>query len=457
MSRTIIVDPFTRISGFLEVSTTVDDADTVVDAKVGGLLIRGFEKMLENKSPYDAVYMTERICGICSAAHAHGASMALENILKSKISLYSIYIRDLIQGFDLMQNVIRHFYLFLVPDYVQIEGLSPISDAGFDDFRIPKEKSDKIIQNYERSNLYARLAHEAVALLGGKIPHIHGILPGGVTTEMDEYKLAKLKSILFSVNEFCVYSMQEDLNTIATYYNDYFEKGKSYGNYMSFGYFDDYEDNSITHVKSGVMINGKLQTLNTALITENLDYAYYEGNGIENKNNELNNLVIQTSKEKAYSYIKAPRYMGMAMEVGPLARMMISGEYTRGNSTMDRNTARIKESIKVLKILDKILDKVESGTEKLKVLSVFPDGIGSGFKEAPRGSLAHYLTVKNNNIVKYDIITPSGWNLSPKDDKGVYGVAEKALLGTKLSTKNKALELGRIVRSFDPCVSCATH
>ncbi len=80
MGKTITIDPITRISGFLEIKVKVED-NIIVDGKTSGLLFRGFEKMLEGRPPLDAIYFTERICGICSTAHAMTSTLALENAL----------------------------------------------------------------------------------------------------------------------------------------------------------------------------------------------------------------------------------------------------------------------------------------------------------------------------------------------------------------------------------------
>lgn len=82
---------------------------------------------------------------------------------------------------------------------------------------------------------------------------------------------------------------------------------------------------------------------------------------------------------------------------------------------------------------------------------------GKGLLDTVRGSLGHWINIEDKKIMNYDIITPSGWNLSPQDSKGVKGVLEKALIGTPIYDTEHPVEIGRIVRTFDPCVSCATH
>ncbi len=82
---------------------------------------------------------------------------------------------------------------------------------------------------------------------------------------------------------------------------------------------------------------------------------------------------------------------------------------------------------------------------------------GSGLTEAPRGALGHWLQVGNSTVAKYQVVTPTCWNLSPKDDNGQRGPMEQALIGVPVANVDKPIEVLRIVHSFDPCLDCATH
>ena len=128
MSEKIVINPITRISGFMQIEVTIEK-NIVVDAKTNGHLFRGFEEMLKGRSPFDAIYFTERICGICSTAHGFVSSIAVENALGVQPDNNSNIIRQLMHGCEFLQNHIRHFYQFTIPDYAQIE-VSPAKDPG---------------------------------------------------------------------------------------------------------------------------------------------------------------------------------------------------------------------------------------------------------------------------------------------------------------------------------------
>jgi len=162
-------------------------------------------------------------------------------------------------------------------------------------------------------------------------------------------------------------------------------------------------------------------------------------------------------KNGGYTWIKAPRYGGIPMEVGPLARMWLSGEYTRGISTMDRTIARVLEANKIATIMKRFLEIIKLQPANQRAYEIPEEGYGVGLRGTTRGALGHWISIKDKKIDNYTIITPTTWNLSPTDSNGVKGVVEKALIGTYIDDIEKPVEIGRIVRSFDPCVSCATH
>ncbi len=457
MGKTITIDPITRISGFLETKVEVEE-NTIVNAETSGLLFRGFEKMLKSRQPLDAIYFTERICGICSAAHALASTAALEDALKVQVSINDLYIRDLMHGFELMQNHLRHFYNLTIPSYVKMPDIKPLYSQQYSDYRLPEQLNKKISESIQ----YSRLAHEGLATLGGKAPHTHGIhthgiFVGGVTVNIDSYKLIKVKSIIAALKQFINDFMIEDVYTISKYYPDYFEKGKAYGDFMSYGLFYKYTDKEISYVKPSVLINGQKSNLDSNKITENILHTWYVSDKETEKPNEDTEDSINLSKKGGYSFIKSPHYDGYSMEVGPLARLILAGEYTGGSSCMDRNIARVLETKKVIEIMEKLSQRIQLLPNNQKVYDIPDQAFGVGLIDTTRGALGHWVKIENKLIKYYNIITPTVWNISPKNAEGRPGVGEKSLIGTKINNVKEPVEVGRIIRSFDPCVSCATH
>ena len=188
-----------------------------------------------------------------------------------------------------------------------------------------------------------------------------------------------------------------------------------------------------------------------------------------------------------YSWLKAPRYGGLALEVGPLARLAVA--YAAGHSrlreltdrvlahlglgtgalfsTLGRTAARGIESLaiaeKMLTWLDELETNVRSG--KLAVhngtlwdpASWPAQASGWGTTEAPRGGLGHWVRIEDGTIAHYQCVVPTTWNGSPRDAQGQRGPWEEALIGTPVADMARPVEVLRTVHSFDPCMACAVH
>lgn len=451
----IIINPVTRISGFLEIEVQIEQSQ-VVDAKSTGLFFRGFEKMLRGRPPLDATYFTERICGICSTAHSVASTLALENVLNIQVDENGKVIREFMHGCEFIQNHLRHFYQFTMPDFVKGANFGASVIPLHEDYRLPENIDRELSKNYVESLKYSRLAHEMIAVLGAKAPHNHGIFVGGVTVNMDSAKWIKVKSILAEIKAFAENILIPDVFTIAEYYPDYFNNGIGYGNLMTYGLFDSYSDERAFYVAPSVMINGEIRPFSSNNITEGIHNAWYEAvTSVENPQDV--EIIENIRKPNAYTWIKSPRYEGYAMEVGPLARMFLSGIYTRGISTMDRTIARVLEVRKIIESLEYFLERIELLPANQRIYEFNEPAFGQGLVDTTRGALGHWIYVEDSAIQNYDIITPSSWNLSPEDEKGLKGTIEASLIGTTVQNPQNPIEIGRIVRSYDPCVSCATH
>ncbi|MBO2536517.1 nickel-dependent hydrogenase large subunit [Rummeliibacillus suwonensis] len=454
MSKRIVINPLTRISGFMEIDVTIDQ-NQVVDAKTKGNLFRGFEQMLVGRSPFDAVYFTQRICGICSAAHSMASSHALEDALNIEPMEQGNYLRDIIHCCEFLQNHIRHFYQYTVSDFVKIEQNS-LFQADHDDFRLPKNMNDRISQHYFDSLKFSRLAHQMLAVLGGKAPHNHGVFIGGITTQATAEKVVHIDSILVRIARFIDEKMIPDVYDIARFYEDYFRMGGGYGNLLTYGAFNHYKELGTLYVDPLVSTMGSVETFDESKIQEKIDYAYFKS--ITNSN-QPNEEVTEPDmdKEKAYSWVKAPRYKGLPFEVGPLARLILSGAYNNGISAMDRTIARVLEAKKITEIMKILLQQLIPGVNVQKKYELPASASGRGLLDTTRGALGHWLKIRDKKISFYQIITPSTWDFSTRDDQGYRGTAEEALIGTPIQNPDKPAEIGRILRSFDPCMSCATH
>ena len=454
MNKRIVINPLTRISGFLEIDVRIEQ-NKVVDAKTKGNLFRGFEQMLVGRSPFDAVYFTQRICGICSAAHSMASSLALEDALKIEPLEQGRYLRDIIHSCEFLQNHIRHFYQYTVPDFVKFEQ-NTLLQTDHDDFRLPKAMNDRIAQHYFDSLAISRSAHQMLAVLGGKAPHNHGVFIGGITTKATAEKVVHIDSLLQKIAVFIEQKMIPDVYDIAHYYPEYYQLGGGYGNLLSYGSFCNYKELGTLYTNPLVLTKKGIEMFDENKIEEKIDYSYYKFT----ENTDQQNKVVpepDMEKQNAYSWVKAPRYNGLPFEVGPLARLILSGNYVNRVSAMDRTIARSLEAKKIAEAMKILLKQIIPDVELQQKYELPISASGRGLVDTTRGALGHWLEIKDKKISFYQIITPSTWDFSTRDEHGYRGVAEEALIGTPIANPEQPVEIGRILRSFDPCMSCATH
>jgi hydrogenase large subunit len=191
-------------------------------------------------------------------------------------------------------------------------------------------------------------------------------------------------------------------------------------------------------------------------ITEQVTYSWYQ-DSTNNLRPSSGQTIPQHPKNRAYSWLKAPRYAGAPYEVGPLARMWVNGDYRSGISVMDRHRARAQETRKIARAMQAWLGQLIATGPVYTRPNVPSSATAYGLTEAPRGALGHWLKITNGRIGQYQIVTPTCWNASPKDTQGAHGPIEEALIGTPVSNPDEPIEVLRVIHSFDPCLSCAVH
>ncbi|VBB05942.1 nickel-dependent hydrogenases large subunit signature 1 [Lucifera butyrica] len=447
--------PVTRVHEPLRVDVDVQGGK-VVDAWVSSTLFRGFEAMMYGRDPRDAALFTQRICGICSSAHAIAGTLAQQEAFGVAAPSNGQLLTNLIFAADMIQNHLRHFYLLAFYDYVMGPDRPPFVPRQKGDYRLPKKVNDTLLAHGDTGIDMAMRAHEMMAVFGAKAPHQQTILPTGVTEMASTDRIMAYSGILKEITAWVEQTMLEDTMTIADHYRDYYDIGSGYGNLMSYGIFPA----PVTGVRDfapGLIINrGAVEALDVAQIAEDIRFSWYRQNG-DSRPPVQGTTVPDREKEGAYSWVKAPRYHGQAVEGGPLARGWINGDYRRGISVMDRIVARTRETAKLCRLAAEWLEQLLPGAPTFTPYTPKTQGEGVGLTDAMRGALGHWLSVREGKVVHYQIVPPSTWNFSPRDGGGKRGPVEEALLGTPVADADSLIEVGRVVRSFDPCFSCAVH
>lgn len=454
----IVIDPLTRISGVLGIEVNIEK-NSIVDAKVIGNQFMGFELMFKDRPPFDIIRLAPRICGICSTHHAVVSTLAIENAMKVTPDFNGKVVRDITNAFEFLQNHIRHIYFFVMPDYVKMINVNPLFKTREDeyvDYRLSEADTELIESNYLEAIKFSREAHKAIAVLSGKAPHCHGIWIGGTTTNMDIPKFEAIKYKISEIKSFIVNKLIPDVQLISSMYKEYFTIGKGHGNLMTYGIFDEYNA-PIKYSSPKVRINNIDSNLDINNITESIKSTWIASDSEKLIPGVTYPLKGDVLKENAYSWINAPRYNKNSIEVGALARMTLAGKYNNGISVMDRIVAKSLEAKEVCEVIEGLIGLLKLGDAVQKEWSVPVKANGIGIIEAERGSLGHWISIENSKISNYTVITPSAWNLSPMDENGVKGTVEQALIGTEIQNPLAPVEVGRIVRSFDPCSNCAAH
>jgi len=453
--KVITIDPITRIEGHLKVEIEIEGGK-VVDARSSGTLFRGFEIILKGRDPRDAQHLAQRVCGICSAAHASAASLTLESAFGAKPPSNARIIRNLVAGADFLQSHILHFYLLTALDYFVGPENPPFIPGTKGDYRLSKETNSEYLDHYIRALEVRRKIHEMTAIFGGKMPHHQTSVPGGVTEKPTVDKIASFLWRLREAIDFIENVYLPDVLRIAEVYKDYSKIGKGYGNLLCYGGFDLDDRGKERLFKSGRFTDGEIRSMDAAKIAEDVRFSWYEPK-ISGKNPGESDTFPAPRKPDAYSWLKSPRYDGKPYELGPLARMWISGDYRKGISVMDRHIARAIETKKIARAMEEWVLQLRPGKVVYNPCKVPRSGQGMGLTEAPRGSLGHWIKISNSKIEMYQIVTPSNWNCSPRDDKGQPGPMEKSLIGTPVADPENPIEVMRVIRSYDPCLACSVH
>ncbi len=471
----ITIDPLTRVEGHLKVDVVVKDGK-VVDAWCTGPMYRGFENILIGRDPRDASQIVQRICGVCPTAHATASSMALDDAfgIKGKITTNGRIARNLIFGANYLQSHILHFYHLAALDYVK----GP--DVAFfvpryenPDLRLPEDVNKVGVDQYLKALRMREIAHECVALFGGKMPHVQGIVVGGTTQIPTKDALAAYLARFKEVADFIETEYVPTVYLVGTVYKDLFSTGIGYKNCISYGVFPENDEMTEYLQTPGVYTDGKDSKLDPALIKEYVKYSWYEQN-TTGLNPTEGQTVPQVHKEGAYSFVKAPRYAERPHEAGPLARMWVSNHELSpvgqkqlkdlynieakkfrdlgdlAFSIMGRHVARAEESYLVAQAMKRWMKEVKAGAETYVKAPVPDSGEGLGMTEAPRGALLHYINIKGKKINNYQAVPATIWNNCPRDDMGQRGPVEEALIGVPVPDPKNPVNVGRLVRAFDP-------
>lgn len=499
MSKITCDIPLNRVEGDLTLQVDFENG-RVSSARSVGTLYRGFEKMMKGRSALDGLVLTPRICGICSLSHLTAASLALDSLCGSIPPANAVRVRNITGMMEMIQSDLRQTILMFMPDFANpTYAEHPMYGEAVK--RFAPLRGESCVSAIKHSTTIV----EIMAILGGQWPHTSFMIPGGITNIPTVHDVIQCKHLITgsviwyerqilgcSLARFSEVKSEKDLdkwlNESESHKNSdlgFFlrfgrsiglhEKGRSYDNFLSYGAFDIPSGSEISTlhdkdrlIRSGFAEGTKVSDFDQSKIAESIEYSWYEGyEGAVHPYDGMTEPVASGHDGKKYTWVKAPRYGGKPAETGPLAQMVINGiplftdlVAKNGTSALTRQLARLVRPALLFAKANFWLEELAKTLGSVPFYAPYgsiKDGRGVGMTDAARGALGHWLITEDEHIQKYQIITPTAWNGSPRDAEGVPGAWEKALEGLNVKDADNPVEIGHVVRSFDPCLVCAVH
>ena len=381
-------------------------------------------------------------------------------------------------------------------------------------YKLPAEINLIGVAHYLEALEWQKEIVKVHTIFGGKNPHPNYLVGGmacsiGIddASAINAERLALVEKLLKDAKTFIEQVYIPDLLAVAPYYLDWGAIGGGLGNFMAYGDLptNGYNDRNNLKFPSGVILNNDLSKVlevdptDDSEIKEFIHRSWYEYSVGDNEG--LHPWKGETEikytgpkppydyldVDKKYSFLKTPRWKGHAMEVGPLARVLVG--YARGRedfkevvdstlaklnvpatalfSTLGRTAARGLESVLVaqwgIEFFDQLIANIRNGDRRMADTTMFDPKTwpqhaeGVGMMEAPRGALAHWIVIEDGKTKNYQLVVPSTWNASPRDPEGKMSAYESSLMGTPIADPEQPVEILRTIHSFDPCLACAVH
>jgi len=385
---------------------------------------------------------------------------------------------------------------------------------------LPPEANLIAVAHYLEALAWQREIGQIMTIFGGKNPHPNvavggapcaiaasGTLPGGGdATAVSLTNLLRVRELIEAGRKFVDEVYLPDLIMIGGAYKDWFTRGENVGNFITYGDFDGISAGNGFGVPRGVVLGRDVSKIYPVDLTdpeqvqEYVAHSWYsyekgDGAGLHPYAGETTLAYSgppppfqQLDEDQKYSWVKSPRWRGKAMEMGPLARLVLL--HARGDtaameltaatlqklnlpfealySTLGRIVARgIESKLMVDRMAvwhDRLMANIEAGNVKTFNDAKWEPGSwpaharGVGTIEGPRGALGHWVIINDGKITNYQAVVPTTWNAGPMDEAGQHGPYEAALMmGHHLAIPAQPLEVLRTIHSFDPCMACAAH
>ncbi|MBX6387630.1 MAG: nickel-dependent hydrogenase large subunit [Frankia sp.] len=509
------VSPLGRVEGDLDVRVTISDG-VVTSAWTEAAMFRGFEIILRGKDPQAGLIVTPRICGICGGSHLYKSAYALDVAWRTQVPPNATLIRNICQACETLQSIPRYFYALFAIDFTNKNyATSPLYEEAVRRF------APYVGASYGPAVVLSAKPVEVYAIFGGQWPHSSFMIPGGVMCAPTLSDVTRSIAVLehwkdnwlekqwlgCSIERWMENRTWEDVlawvdeneaqhNSDCGFFIRYCldigldRYGQGVGNYLATGTYFQPElytsptidgRNAALIGRSGVYADGEWHEFDQARVREDVTHSFYQGSrALHPFEGETLPIDPEVGRGQGkYSWAKSPRYdvpgKGyIPLETGPLARRIAAAGPgaaphqdddplfknildTIGPSVMVRQLARMHEAPKYYTWVRRWLDEIDLSEPFYAKPVEYAEGRGFGSTEAARGSLSDWIVLEDGKIANYQVITPTAWNIGPRDGTELPGPIEQALVGSPIADQEDPVELGHVARSFDSCLVCTVH
>jgi Ni,Fe-hydrogenase I large subunit len=476
-----------RVEGDLEVRLDVED-DTVRDSWCVGTMYRGYEQILAGRAPSDVLVIVPRICGICSTAQLYAAVRALEDAWGVRPAPNGVRVRNLCLMAEAVMNDARQTFLMFCPDLCH-----PV-------YRSHPRYPD-MVEAFQPP-LKGYLAREAVlrpkGMLGvitafaGQWPHATYMAPGGVTCAVTADKLDKCEAAIdeyqswyeeqvlgCSSHQWLGMETAEDFlgwldehpRSGAGLYAGFARSvglqhlGRGTPHLLSCGCYPSPHGKGF-RMQGGYFNGDGVAPFDHHQVREHTHYSWFADDGPTHPWESITKAEHGTDRGQ-YSHSKATRYADQVVQLGPMADLFLAGDplivswmRAEGPNSWLRQLTRLHRPVVVMQLMRQTIAELRA--ERHEPAIVWPtevpdEGRGFGAVNAARGSLCHWICLRDGKICNYQVVTPTTWNASPRDSTGRRGHWEESFVGLTICDPDNPVQLGHIVRSHDACLVCTTH
>jgi NAD-reducing hydrogenase large subunit len=449
MSKTITIDPVTRIEGHSKITIHLDDAGRVSSARFHVTQFRGFEKLIEGRPFHEMPSLTARICGICPVSHLIASAKACDDLMAVQIPEAAANLRQVLNLAQILQSHALSFFHLSSPDLVLGMDADP---ARRNLFGMAAQSPD-----LARDGIWLRqYGQEIIALLAGKRIHPAWVVPGGVSAPLTA---DRRDAILTKVPE-AIIRIRRTLEWYKEVFGQFNDEIRTFANFPSMFM------GLVTDSGELEMYDGKLRFVDATsrIVADKIEPRRFRD-------------YIDEAVEPD-SYLKSPYYKPLGYpdgiyRVGPLARLnlidrvgtpLADEEWAefrmleRGAtlSSFQYHYARLIEMLFCVEKIERLLNTPDILSDHVRAHADANRLEGIGVSEAPRGTLMHHYKIDRKGLMKWaNLIIATGHN-SLAMNKGVYQVARYFVHGEKIE-EGMLNRVEAVIRTFDPCLSCSTH